>query len=305
MMELTNARQMKGEPVVEYINKWRALSLDCKDRLTETSAVEMCIQGMHWELLYILQGIKPRTFEELATRAHDMEVSIATSGGKGLIHMDQRRKKKEVRKIEKPIKGKEAMTIDTAPVKVGAKAKASTSTLPNPPRRQENHKSTLRELEQKKYPFPDADVPDILDQLLQAKLIELPEPKRPNEKHRVEDPKFCKYHRIVSHPTDKCFVLKELIMRLKSQNKIVLDADNMAEANQVAISTQPNDTAWLVQFGSLEPVNIPWQGSKAKPSQHIKKQWTSKVHRGQRKRPFPQNKQCPKAQIQGPKLPEG
>ncbi|KAA0044954.1 ty3-gypsy retrotransposon protein [Cucumis melo var. makuwa] len=55
MMELTNTKQWKGEPVIDYITRWRALSLDCKDKLTELSAVEMCTQGMHWELLYILQ----------------------------------------------------------------------------------------------------------------------------------------------------------------------------------------------------------------------------------------------------------
>ena len=76
-MELTNTKQWKNELVVDYINCWRSLSLDCKDRLSEVSVVEICMQGIHWGLLYILQGIRPRTFEELATQAPDMELSIA------------------------------------------------------------------------------------------------------------------------------------------------------------------------------------------------------------------------------------
>ncbi|MCQ7416344.1 retrotransposon gag domain-containing protein, partial [Salmonella enterica] len=31
MTELTSTKQRKGEPVIDYINRWRALSLDCKD----------------------------------------------------------------------------------------------------------------------------------------------------------------------------------------------------------------------------------------------------------------------------------
>ena len=88
MMELTNTKQWKDELVVDYINRWRSLSLDCKDRLYEVSVVEMCIQGMHWGLLYILQGIRPRTFEELATRAHDMELSIANHDTKKDLIID-------------------------------------------------------------------------------------------------------------------------------------------------------------------------------------------------------------------------
>ncbi|KAG8380603.1 hypothetical protein BUALT_Bualt06G0032900 [Buddleja alternifolia] len=153
MIELTNAKQWKDEPVVDYINGWRALSLNCKDKLSEISAVEMCIQGMHWGLLYILQGIKPRNFEELATRAHDTELCIANHGANFPLE-DQRKEKKDFKKVEKYIKSstKESM------------------------------------MQEKEYPFPDSDVSHIFDELLTGKLIELPEPKRPEEAGKVNDP---------------------------------------------------------------------------------------------------------------------
>ncbi|KAI3445230.1 hypothetical protein Pfo_001895 [Paulownia fortunei] len=83
MIKLMNSHQWKEEPVIEYINRWRNLSLNCKDRLLEASTIEICIQGIHWGLRYILQGIQPRMFEELATRAHNMELSMAASGVEG------------------------------------------------------------------------------------------------------------------------------------------------------------------------------------------------------------------------------
>ena len=37
----------------------------------------MYAQSMEWVLLYVLQMSKPMTFQELATKAHDMEMMIA------------------------------------------------------------------------------------------------------------------------------------------------------------------------------------------------------------------------------------
>ncbi|KAL6314070.1 hypothetical protein AAG906_011805 [Vitis piasezkii] len=120
MMELTNTKQWKDEPVVDYINRWLSLSLNCKDRLSEA----------------------------------------------------------------------------------------------RPTQENERFRFNLKELEEKRYPFPNSDVPSMLEDLLPKKIIELPECKRPKEMGRVNDPNYCHYHRIVSHPMEKCFILKELIMKL-------------------------------------------------------------------------------------------
>ncbi|KAM1724358.1 hypothetical protein ACFX11_022810 [Malus domestica] len=48
MLELTSTKQWRDEPVVDYINRWRNLSLDCKDRLSEISSIEMCAKACNW-----------------------------------------------------------------------------------------------------------------------------------------------------------------------------------------------------------------------------------------------------------------
>ena len=258
MIELTATKQRKGEPVIDYINRWRALSLDCKDRLTELSAVEMCTQGMHWGLLYILQGIKPRTFEELATRAHDMKLSIANRGSNDLLVPDVKKEKKEVKSTQKTSKGatKEAMVIDTTPLKFVSKEKKTEKRQDTG----EKRRPTLKERQEKVYPFPDSDLPDMLEQLVDHKLIKLPECKRPAEMGRINDPNYCKYHRVISHPIEKCFVLKELILKLAQEKKIELDLGEVAQANHATVMlhsyTQPSTTGCLIRFGSFDPVFV-------------------------------------------------
>ena len=86
------------------------------------------------------------------------------------------------------------------------------------------------------YPFLDADMPEMLEQLLKLQLIELPECKRPEEIGKVDDPNYCKYHRIISHPIQKCFVFKELIMKLAKERKIDLDFNDVAQSNLATFS---------------------------------------------------------------------
>ena len=84
------------------------------------------------------------------------------------------------------------------------------------------------------------------------------------------------YHRVVSHLMEKCFVLKDLILRLAKEGKILLDLDETAEANHATFAvrspisvksptpmemrfTLPSTSRAYckhIQFGTLEPMHM-------------------------------------------------
>ena len=61
----------------------------------------------------------------------------------------------------------------------------------------------------KQYSFKDEHVVTIFYLLHKANKLKLPDAWRPNEIGRTNDPKYCLFHKMIHHPTDKCFVLKD------------------------------------------------------------------------------------------------
>ena len=93
--------------------------------------------------MYILQGIKPRTFEEITTREHDMELSLSCRGEKGLpIDKDTKKGDKFSKSIVEV-----SLAITTKPIHYKKNASL--------PQEKERCWPTLKEMEEKTYPFLD------------------------------------------------------------------------------------------------------------------------------------------------------
>ncbi|KAI3463687.1 hypothetical protein Pfo_020350 [Paulownia fortunei] len=171
----------KKEPIIDYINHWRNLSLNCKDRLSEASTIEMCIQEIHWGLRYIIR------------KATHLERYKAKKGGKSFPKTPN----------------KESMAVNATPIKFKGNTNDKSGEKKDTPQEMRQRKLTLKEMQAKQYPFLDSNIFGIFDDLLKANLIELLEINCPEEAGCVDNPEYCKYHYLVGHPIHDCFIFKD------------------------------------------------------------------------------------------------
>ncbi|KAG9453529.1 hypothetical protein H6P81_006433 [Aristolochia fimbriata] len=107
-------------------------------------------------------------------------------------------------------------------------------------------------------------------------LPRLLEIKRPDDQSKSKDPNFCKYHRLVGHPTEKCFVLKDRIMELVAQGRIKIGAENTASSHAISIKAEPNRRTRLHQQKVTRKEYRPKSGPSNR-SHHNNKRLPAKV----------------------------
>ena len=101
----------------------------------------------------------------------------------------------------------------------------------------------MKEAKGIKYSFNE-NIEEIFKTLLEHGKLELPPSKRPSQECKIDNPNYCPYHRMISHPLKEYFILKEKIQDMLTKGVIQLD--------QKYDTTSFN----MVSFGSFKPINI-------------------------------------------------
>ena len=220
LMDLAQTIQRPGESASEFITRWRSLNLQCMEKISEFSAVQICYNNLIPEIATFVGIAEPRTFDELVSKASNVEKQMSRKNvfGKMIQDLERRSDTKKGDDKRMPKKGDSMATF----VKVDKKN--------DNVKRKEEAKGTrrlsLKERKEVKYSFDDEDVGTIFEELLAAKMITLPEPKRPAEVNKTDDPKYCRYHRLISHTIEDCYILKDIIQEKINKHEIEVDSSS-------------------------------------------------------------------------------
>ena len=71
----------------------------------------------------------------------------------------------------------------------------------------------------------------MLHTLLEKELIELLESKHPKEVGRTDDPKYCKYHMIISHPIKKYNAFRGQVLQFVKEGKITFNGEGTKQSD--------------------------------------------------------------------------
>ena len=202
----------------------------------------MCSNNLSPEIATFVGTAEPQTFDALVSKASNVERQIARQKS-----VTQKLRTSDERKIEsnkKPTKKGESMATFV-----------NTKENNNGKNNEQARRPSLKERKEVKYSFHDDDVEAIFKQLMKEKAIKLPEPKRPSEVDKTDDPKYCPYHRIVSHPLKECYVLKNVIQAMIKNGELVIEESSSSK--EVAATSNTISLVEDDKDNSVPTVSLP------------------------------------------------
>uniref|UniRef100_A0A2N9FVD9 Integrase catalytic domain-containing protein n=1 Tax=Fagus sylvatica TaxID=28930 RepID=A0A2N9FVD9_FAGSY len=182
LLNLHSTKQLPGEDLLKYIHRFRDISLDCHVKYEESELVEVCIDNMLPEFRAHLENLDISQFAPLLQKARKTALSVKP-------HSEKAREKKSQH---------QALTVSTTTAPTGNKRKRPIEKVfEEPP----------------PLPFTVEEMMVIFDKWVKDEVIKLPQINKPPTEEEKRDPKFCRYHRYVHHPTADCRSLRRELNR--------------------------------------------------------------------------------------------
>ena len=154
----------------------------------------MCSNKLLPKIATFIGTAEPHSFDALVSKESNVERKISRQKGN-----TQREFRRKNTKGKKPRNIGEVMATFVNIGRKNGKGKEGLKML------------TLEKRKKTKYSSHDDDVEGIFNVLMKEKAIQLPEPKIPYKVDKIDDPKYCCYNRIISHPLLECYILKNII----------------------------------------------------------------------------------------------
>nr|POE89448.1 hypothetical protein CFP56_01804 [Quercus suber] len=199
LSDLQYKKQRVFEGLLEYIRRFRDLSLLCHDPMDEERLVDVCIAGMLYVYWPYLENLQISSFTRLVEAARKTSMSVrkplkgSTSQVVSAIRQLWRRKNKKV----------EVVVIEE-PKKVAKRKKRDRGGIPL------------------LFFVSTEELYNILEAWVKDGIVTLPECKHePTEKEK-RNPLYCRYHKRCDHHTMDCYALRNIFHdRVAKENLVI------------------------------------------------------------------------------------
>ncbi|KAH7667059.1 Retrotransposon gag domain-containing protein [Dioscorea alata] len=236
--DLAATRQNKDEKVVEYIMRWRNLSIKCEQPLDQPQAVGLLLGNIDSWMAPFLSTSGITTFQELISQAKKLERTSPRVLSNFQTSKTNKPKKSEGVKYI-------ATTFNVDKGKGTIEPHKQEQAMPpilGAPGNEPRSIPSLKERMNKKYSFQRDKVLKIFKDVVNGGR-QLPECKRPEEQSKKDHPNYCPCHNVLGHTIEDCYVFKDWLERQYQEGKITLSKSVVLEqpAEHIRYVTIPDN----------------------------------------------------------------
>src|SRR4051812_15717193 len=227
MHTLLLTMQKEKELVKDFIERFRELAMRSRSGMTPETLVETCRHNFLTPILIQMGVVECKTWKQLQEHGQMAEELVAFVRTEEKNNRTPRGGGPPSRRNQDPPAKKEILAADT---------QQASSSHPTG--------GGFIDRSQIKYSFKDDKVEALFKMLSKSGQLKLPEPRKPEELGKTDDPRYFLYHRGLGHPTKSCWSLKDKLQALVDVGALRLKMEQKtATANMTS----------CLQFGQSPP----------------------------------------------------